>query len=253
MSGARLNLVRVDDLETTESLDVESGSTVYQQHDEVELVTPGGEAAAMVAGVQFQDNDVRYEYAGGGVGIAAKRRRHIIQLAVDYIGDATRRKLQQWSHDRALVRYCPGFGRYTDLAYRPLRGGGTTLADGLTTLTDLTGRYNLSTVGDATNNYWWDSEARVMREFTGTSPRRVVATPAGAGQVCEPAKTNLFSPGYPMSATAGQGASNSGWSLTGTDSADITVSHVTGGFGHDDIPHALRVQVADNARAHRPL
>ena len=253
MSGARLNLVRVDDLETTESLDVESGSTVYQQHDEVELVTPGGEAAAMVTGVQFADKDVRYEYTGGGVGIAAKRRRHIIQLAVDYIGDANRRKLQQWLHDRALVRYCPGFGRYTDLAYRPLRGAGATLADGLTTLTDLTGRYNLSTSGDATNNYWWDSEARVMREFSGTNPRRVVATPAGAGQICEPGKTNLFNPGYPMSATGGQGAANSGWTRTGTDSADITVSHASGAFGHDDIPHALRVQVADSASAERTL
>jgi hypothetical protein len=253
MAGARINLVRVDDLEATESLDVESGATTYDQHDEVEIITPQGEAAAMVVAAQFTDSDIRYEYTNGGVGISPRRRRHTIQLAVDYIGDAVRAKLERWMHDRALLRYCPGFGRYTDLAYRPLAGAGSTLADGLTTLTDLTGRHNITTVGDSTNNYWWDSDLRVMREFSGTNPRRVVATPAGAGQVCESAKTNLHNPGSPVSATQGQGAGLSGWTRTGANYTDMTLSLASGAFGHDDMPHALRVQVADGASRDRTM
>jgi len=253
MAGARINLVRVDDLEATESLDVESGATTYDQHDEVEIITPQGEAAAMVVAAQFTDSDIRYEYTNGGVGISPRRRRHTIQLAVDYIGDAVRAKLERWMHDRALLRYCPGFGRYTDLAYRPLAGAGSTLADGLTTLADLTGRHNITTVGDSTNNYWWDSDLRVMREFSGTYPRRVVATPAGAGQVCESAKTNLHNPGSPVSATEGQGASSSGWSRTSANYTDMTLSLAAGAFGHDAMPHGLRVQVADGASRERTM
>ena len=248
MAGARINLVRVDNLETTEGLDVESGSTLYDQADEVELVTPDGEVAVMPSAPTWINQDIKYQYTNGGLGISPKRRRHQIALNVDYLGDETRGRLEQWVHDRALVYFNPGFGRYTDLAYRPLEGDGTTYADRSTTLYDLTGRWALSSLGDETHNYAWDSWLRVMREFGAhTNQRRVTPTPGGAGQVCEYSsvnKVNLHRPGYPLSALEGSDdgtlTEDSGWTRADT-TGEITFSYVADGFGHDNMPGALRV------------
>lgn len=242
MAGARINLVRVDNLETTEGLDVESGSTVYDQADEVELVTPGGDPAVMPIAPRWIDQDIRYQYTNGGVGISAKRRRHQITLNVDYLGNETRGRLEQWAHDRALIYFNPGFGRYTDLAYRPLMGAGATYPDGTTTpLLDLTERWTLVSAGDTTENHVWDPWLRVMREFSGTNPRRVIATPGGAGQACEYTSINRHRPGYPASATEGNGTGDAGWTKADT-TGEITFTHVPDAFGHDDMPDALQVQ-----------
>ncbi|RKZ11818.1 hypothetical protein DRQ53_15565 [bacterium] len=238
--GARINLVRVDNLETTEGLDVESGATLYNQSDEVELVTPGGEVAVMPLAPKWIDQDVKYQYTNGGIGISGKRRRHQIALNVDYLGDEARGRLEQWVHDRALIYFNPGFGRYTDFAYRPLVGAGTTYADGTTTAYDLTGRYALTSEGTAEDNYYWDPWLRVMREWTATNSRRVVATPGGAGQSITRAVTNRHRPAYPMSLDPGNAVDGSGWTK-GDATGEITFSYEADAFGHDDMPGALRV------------
>ena len=252
--GARLNLVRVDDLETSEGLDAESGQDVYTQADEIELVNPNGEPAAMMGAPSFVNNDIGYQYINGGVGISPRRRRHQIQLTVDYLGDEARQRLEQWAHDRALVWFNPGFGRYTDLAFRAIPGSAALFADGSTALTDLTGRYSVTTNGDNATNYVWDAWRRVMLgDYTGTAPRRLIATPGGAGQICERSRQNRHSPAYPASATEGHGSGDAGWEKYGTNSADLTFAHVTDAFGHDDMPDALRVTTTNAASRNRQL
>jgi hypothetical protein len=244
MSDALLNLVRCEDLETTEGIDVESGSNTYTQHDEIKLAQPDGSPAALPGAPSWITSDVRYEYSGGGHGIAARRKRLQIPISIDYIGNDVHRKLQQWAHERALVWFNPGWGRYTDLAWRPLEGYGSRYPDGTTGLTDLTGRWPIATQNNSTNNYVWDADMRVMREFELVDTRRVFATPYGATACYERSKNNRMVPGYPGSATEGPGAGNSGWMRTGSNSADITLSLASDAFGHDDMPDAVRVSVA---------
>lgn len=244
MADALLNLVRCSTLADTEGLDVESGSTTYTQHDEVKLVQPDGSPAALPSAPSWISSDIRYEYTSGAIGQAARRRRLQIPIAVDYIGNDIHNKLQRWMHDRALLWFNPGFGRFTDFAYRPLIGAASDFADGTTTLTDLTGRWDIATQNNSLSNYVWDSDLRVMREWSLSNSRRVISTPFGATEVYEGAKTNRFTPGYPGGATEGNDASDSGWTKNGADSADITFSLVADAFGHDDMPDALRVQAS---------
>ena len=241
MSGARLNLVRVDDLITTEGID-ETGGYLSFQSDEVELVTPDGEPAAMPLPPVWLDRDIRYQYSNGGAGLSPRRKRHQIALNIDYLGNDMRARLEEWMHDRALVHFNPGFGRNTRIAYRPLTGVGTTYPDGTTTLLDLTGRYALESHGDSTENYLWDHGRQITREFTGTDPRRVMATPGGAGQAMEGGSTNgnRHRPGYPMSALEGNGTGDSGWTK-GDTTGEISFTHKASFFPHDDMPDALRV------------
>jgi hypothetical protein len=253
MAGARLNLVRVDDLETTEGLDAQSGQDVYTQADEIELVDPNNNPCAMIAGSGFINQDIVYQYLNGGIGISPRRARHQVTISCDYLGDEVRQRLESWMHDRALVWFNPGFGRYTDIAYRPLVGTAALYEDSSTQY-DMTGRYTVTTNGDGTTNYVWDAWRRVMLgDYTGTAPRRLIATPGGAGQVCERSRNNRHSPGYPMSATEGHGSGDCGWQRGGTEFADITLSHVTDAFGHDDMPDALRVVTTNASSRERYL
>lgn len=260
MAGARFNLVRADDyLDNVESLDHESGSSVYHAYDEVELVTPNGEPAAMANPPQWINQDIRYEYVSGAVGFSEKRRRHQVSLVVDYLDNATRAKLDRWARDRALVWFNPGHGRFTDIAYRALEGAGSNYADGSTTMKDLTGRWSLSTTGDNANGYVWDHDLQVMRGlWTTANPRRVVPTPFGAAQVCERSKTNVHSPGYPQSASEGHGSGgiptgDSGWQKDGAGSGTISFAFDADGFGHDMMPGALRVHTSQASNQTRSI
>jgi len=254
--GARLNLVRSDTLESSEGLSV-TNSTALDRYDEVELVAPDGEPAAMLAPPQWISQDVVYQYITGGMGRSPRRARHQITLAVDYLDDATRGKLERWQRDRALVWFNPGFGRFSEVAYRALPGAGTDFQDGSTTFTDLTGRYNLSTQGDNAENYVWDHELQLMRGlWTTANSRRVVPTPAGAAQVFERAKTNIHYPAYPHTSAAGHGATDTGWQKSGANSADITFGSVSSGafaFGHDDCEDSLKVETTHAASRTRSL
>jgi len=257
MSGARINIVRAETIEAAEGLDYGSPGSSAAKYDDVELVTPQNEPCAMLAAPVWQDNDVRYEYIMGGVGTSARRSRHVITVAVDYISNAIRSKLEQWQRDRALVWFCPGFGRHTEIAVRAIEGDGTTLADGATTFEDLTGRWNLTSSSDPTESYVWDRELQAMRgAWTGSNTRKIMPTRYGACQVVEKAKTNRHSPGHPVSATEGNGVGDAGWVKGGTHSADITLGiEATGAyvFGHADCRDALRVKTANAAGRNRQL
>lgn len=239
---ALINLVRTSSIATTEGLDVEAAATIYSHPDEIELVTPGGDPCA-IPDDAWIDSDYEHEYVNGGLGFTSRRRRHRIAMAIDYIGSETQAKLQRWMHDRATVYVAPGYGRYTDLAYRPIAGAGN--------VSDLTGRYTLATAGPA-SAYWWDPWYKAMRgAYTGTNPRVVVWTPYGNGQVGVRALENRYVPGTPASAT--EGFAGAGWRKAGTHSADITLTLVTGGFGHDDAPHSLRVVTTNGTSRTRSL
>ncbi|HPD73511.1 MAG TPA: hypothetical protein PLL30_17190 [Candidatus Krumholzibacteria bacterium] len=257
MSATRINLVRVDTIASSEGIDVESGGNTYTQHDEVELVNGDGAPAVATLNAGWIDQDIRYEYTSGALGYAKRRRRHTIEIPCDYLTNATRTKLERWMHDRALIRFNPGYGRHTDFAWRPLTGEGTTYPDGATTLKDLTGRWDITTVGDPSNNYvWHKTDYTMLGDFAGTNPRRVIWTEAGAGLVCEAAKTNRFVPGYPLAATEGNspsGGGSCGWTKAGTNSADITIAYDADGFGHDDIPGAINVSTTYEANRLRYL
>lgn len=225
MSGARLNLVRCDDLIASESLGVSSTNEIDYRHDEVELLDGNGEPCAMVALSDWVNSDVSYRYTNGGVGISPRRARHRIGMVVDSLDNAARARLERWQRDRALVWYCPGMGRHTSFAYRPVAGNGTTFADGSTTLTDLTGKWALSSAATDEQCSVWDPEARVMREFSGANARRVVPSPFGAIQAFEDSGENRHSPGYPITATEGHDdnviSGDSGWMKSGL-TGDIT-------------------------------
>jgi len=245
MSGALLNLVRVDRLEDSEGLDHSTWTATYDHRDDVDLVTPGGEPAAMLASSSWVDNDVRYEYISGGVGASHRRARHQIALAIDYLDNKTRSKLERWQRDRALVQFNPGYGRQSMLAYRPLPGAGLYYADGTSPLLDLTGLLWLGLAGDSTNTLVWDADSAVMRgPYAGSVPRRVIPTAFGAAQVFESAKTNRHRPGFPVNATEGHGLTDAGWTKTGANSTDITFALANSGsmaFGHNDCYSSLHV------------
>jgi len=245
MSGALLNLVRVQSLGITEGLDHSTSTTTYDHRDDVDLVTPGGEPAAMLASSSWIDSDVRYEYLSGGVGASHRRARHQIALAIDYLDNKTRSKLERWQRDRALVQFNPGYGRKSVIAYRPVEGAGIHYADGTSNLLDMTGLNWLGATGDSTNTMVWDAVNAVMRgPYAGSVPRRVIPTPFGAAQAFESAKTNRHRPGYPVTSTPGHGTTDAGWTKTGANSSDITFALVNTGsmaFGHDDCPNSLHV------------
>jgi len=257
MSGARLNIVRTDTIEDAEGLDYGSPGTNLAGYDDIELVTPYNEPCAMLAAPTWQDNDIRYQYITGGQGSSARRSRHVISVAVDYISNVIRSKLEQWQRDRASVWFNPGFGRRTEIAVRAIEGFGTTYADASTTFKDLTGRYTITNTSDPTDAYVWDHELKAMRgAWTGTNTRKIVPTRYGACQVIERGKTNRHSPGYPVSATEGNGAGDAGWVKGGAHSADITLAIESSGalvFGHADCQDALRVKTANTASRNRQL
>ncbi len=253
---ARINLVLLSPISETES-DVRpspyvAADSVYSDHDEIEFVAPNGEQAAVVMSTGYADTSIVYEYTDGSLGSSKRRTRHRINLAVDYITDAIRSKLERWMRRKDLVAYCPGYGRHTTLAHRPIPGIGSNMLDGTTPYTDLTGRWPMATTGK--NAPVWDADLRVVRAPDGlgtTNKRRLIPTRAGTSQVFERVQTSRFQPLTPLSDVEGNDMSSpmvgdSGWTKWGTHSADIDFTFVAGGFGAMNAYNSLIVS-ADNA------
>jgi hypothetical protein len=231
------SLVRTDSARYSEatSLRMSASPQVDYAFDEIALVDPNGEPCAMPKpGHQIRDND--YELIGGG---RAWQRRVVeseLSFAIDYIDNATRSRLQRWMMDRARVYLSPGYGPRTELAWRPT-------ATPLTT--DLTGRHALSQSIDGANSWVWDaySDAPPVWRYYSGATARTVRTPFGAGQIFDPAHTNLFyssahPPGsYPVGAADNYQV---GWEIWGSDSASLLREFSTTGFGCIDFPGAVR-------------
>ncbi len=214
MGDALFTLVREDTLDTTESLNYNAYSATNSQRDEIQLVDDLGNPCAVPVGQPIKDLDVRHDYSDGSEGNTPILLGHQIALSVEWIDDATRRRLDAWRYDRARVLFTPGFGRHTELAWRPLASSGTTISD-------LTGKHTFDITGDATRNLVWDdiSGMDVMRgPETFTDKQRIIATPGGAGQVFERGHTNLASPDAP------EPSGSSGWTAAGTGSGTLTIT-----------------------------
>ena len=225
MAEPIFNLVRVEDIEASEGLDYASGADLATTYDEVLLVDDAGEPCAEPIAPTIDDLDERYDFADGAVGEAKVARRHVLRLNVDGLTGAQYARLKAWHQDRAEVRFTPGFGRHSELAWRPVEGGSS--------YSDLTGRYTLNESGDATHNYVWDdiTIGGAMRDWSAAG-QRIIATPGGAGQVFEDGYANLL---YGQTWSVGLGSTT-------------TVSTVTGGFGHTDFADSTRVvRTADDA------
>lgn len=254
---ARINLVMIENISDaySEIPGYSSGvaDSVYNSREEIELLNPNGDAAAIVLDTGYTDSSIVYEYSNGSLGTARKRSRHRIQLAIDYISNSLRSKLETWMRRQYLVSYCPGYGLDTTIALRPVPGSGSTMRDGTTAYKDLTGHWNITTTGGINAPVWLpDVRAMYAPDGQGTAnKRRVVPTRAGTGQMFERAKTSRFQPWTPLSAAEGNNVvdpntGDSGWTKWGTHSSDITFTHVPGGFGAYNSWNSLIVS-ADNA------
>ena len=231
MGDAIFSLVREDTLATTESLNYDADNEQGKSHDEVLLVDDLGSPAAFPVQQGMTSLDASHEYSDGSQGTTPISLRHQIVLAVDWIDNATRRRLHEWMQERARVLFTPGFGRHTELAWRPLESTGTTIGD-------LTGKYTLNISADASRDLVWDdlTGADVMRSGFGDR-QRIVSTPGGAGQVFERANENISDPAYPTGTSAGA----SGWTAGGAGAGTLTITYDADYFGHDDCPGAIRV------------
>jgi len=228
MGEPLFNLVRVDNIETTEGLNYSPTTDQGKYHDEIQLVDPDGHPCAVPVSQGFTDMDARLDYIDGSSSQVKRALRHQIVLDIDYIDSDVWRKLNRWMMDRAKVYFTPGFGRHTELAWRPVPDTSGSFAD-------LTGRYTLNVTGDPARNLFWDDflGQGVMRG-AGYGNQRIVKTPGGAGQIFERAHTNLADPAYPT-------AADLGWAIGASGATSMTTTHVPDAFGHADCPDAMRV------------
>ena len=244
--GAILSLVRESNLEASETLQTDyiAGVDQMNKHDEINLVTPNGEACAIPIGNIPLDLDYKYNYSDGSRGRQLRTIRRRMVFSIDYINEDTRNRLEMWMNERARFMLSPGYGRHTEAAWRPLVMTGINYRDG-TPAYDLTGANAMSVEGTGTNQYLWDLKKQIMRGGYASRELPLFATPAGAAAGFPTGSTNHFKPWTPASATAGPGAGNSGWDTGGTDAADISTFWRSTGFGHTDAPGSLRVRTTN--------
>lgn len=229
------SLVRIDDLQTQEGLSYSSGSVSADYHDEVLLVDAAGEPCAYPVEQEHVPIDMRYDYVDGSRGQAPRLLRHRIALHCDYLSDEVRRKLLRWMHDRAQVHFTPGWGRRTELAWRPTMHI-------VSSHLDLTGRHTLTRYGEAATSWSWDAIMHaghmIKASLLVNGLARRLKTPAGAAQVFErqTGTGNVADPPYPTGATNAL----SGWEVWGAGAGTITRSYLADGFGFSEFPGALR-------------
>jgi hypothetical protein len=231
-----LTLVREDSLRTSElgSLRYPAGTKMIDNaYDEIRLQTPRGESAAIPT-LSRQNRDVQHELIDGSLSWTKRVLASQIDLAVDYIDNATRRRLEKWMMDRARVLFTPGYGPATELYWRPRE-----LATSPNN--DLTGRWPITSSHTASSSWVWDAgNGGVMRYF-GSTVAKVLKTDFGAGQVFSSERPNLFYTGSPPgSYPIGAEAYYSGWGAWGSWLADIEIDFYATGFGCTDCPGSLR-------------
>lgn len=228
MSEPIFSLVAAELIATSEGTNYASGAAAVADHDEVLLLDANGAPGFVPTEQDHVSLDIEHRYADGSIGQTPVIQQHRIAGYCDLMDGDLRRKLERWKRDRAEVLFTPGFGRRTELAWRPL-------VTSAATFLDLTGKYTLTIGGDATRNNAWDPETglRIMRDgFTGK--QRILKSPGGAAQIFEGATENRFAIDAPGSGTPG-------WTASGAGAASITVAHVANGFGHVDCPHSVRI------------
>lgn len=248
---ALISLVRKSFVSASQAHDYTTPGELGARHDEIKLVDPDGDPCAVPMAPRVDDIDFQYSYITGARGHSTRGSVVSVDLSIDYIDDATWRKLKQWERERALVWLAQNLGRNTVFSWRAvdMKAG---FYDGGTAAKDLTGNYSLTATYGQYLRYW-DSERRMFLPKTTSNKAQIVATRGGGGLVSYPSVVNRMVPTYPKSATLSSAPTASGWTAGGAGAADISAAHVTGGFGQADCPDSLRVTVAGNASSDRYL
>lgn len=248
---ALISLVRKSFVSASQAHDYTTPGELGARHDEIKLVDPDGDPCAVPMAPRVDDIDFQYSYITGARGHSTRGSVVSVDLSIDYIDDATWRKLKQWERERALVWLAQNLGRNTVFSWRAvdMKAG---FYDGGPAAKDLTGNYSLTATYGQYLRYW-DSERRMFLPKTTSNKAQIVATRGGGGLVSYPSVVNRMVPTYPKSATLSSASTASGWTVGGGDAADVTASHVSGGFGQADCPDSLRVSVAAHASIDRYL
>ena len=196
-----------------------------EDHEEVELSDPQGEPAAIPLPQSYIDMDSPIQYSSGNRSRVARMKGQAIDLAIDFITDEKRRKLERMMLDRAEVLFTPGFGEKTVLGWRPINKF---------SFSDLTGKFTLSHEGGLVRSHYWDNflSNGIMKEAGGAIGARIVKTPGGAGQLFHTGVKNIADPDHPTSSSV------HGWTAQGTG---ITFGYNADGFGPTDAPGSLVV------------
>lgn len=229
-----LTLVREDTLTTSESgsLRYAAGASQPATYDEIKLQTPRGEGAATPL-LTHRNRDIEHELIDGGLTWTKRVISGQIDLAVDYIDNGTRRRLERWMMDRARVLFSPGHGTGTELYWRPRYLAASA--------NDLTNKWMITSNHDITSAWVWDAENGGIMRFFNTTVAKTIKTDFGAGQVFSGSSPNLFYAGTPPgSYPVGSSDADSGWERWGTMAGDVSVAYVANGFGCTDCPGSLR-------------
>ena len=201
-------------------------STVNNFYESVDLVDPHGHGCVNPDSIRIDPLDVMYDLSGGGRARFERRLPYRIRLQCVSLAGEAQAKLRRMMLNNNLVYFSPDFCDRTAVAWYP----------GIQT-TDLVGNYLSVSIDSQRNNVWDDlMETRAMRNYA--TQHRVVGTPYGTGFIGERANENVGLPtgsAYPLSGVAS--AAGAGW----LKSANLTFTHVPGGFGHSDCPDSIRV------------
>ena len=248
---AVISIVRKSTVAASVAHDYATPGELAERHAEIRLVDPDGDPCAVPMAPETDDIDYQYDYVTGAKGSQLRGTIVSQDLSIDYINASVWGNLNQWKQERALVWLQPNLGRNTVFSWRAVDLKGAYFADG-PAAKDLTLNHGLSATFGQYLRYW-DTERRMFLPKTTSNKAPIVLTPGGPGLVSHPSTINRMVPTYPKSATMSNAATDSGWAIGGTDSADVTVALVTNGFGQTDCPHSLRVTLAAHASGDRYL
>jgi len=256
-NGALLNLVRRSPLSDVVDHDYVATSELDHRFDEIRLETPEGEPCAVPTRTKVTKLDPRFAYLTGNRGHSALVHLRNPSINIDYIGHDVAARLDRWMHQRATVQLCPNIGRHTVYSWRPCELDGGDYASGNPAY-DMTGNSRIEEGSVMPGVRLWDGMRRFVTKPVVSSPANklwYVDTPGGAGFGYPRDAINRWEPDYPKGASlgGGSGATASGWSIGGTDAADVTFTHNPNGFGPADCPDSLIIDVAANASADRYL
>jgi len=242
--GALINLVRLNTIDEVDDHDYTEGE-LFERHDEIKLENPDGCPCAIPAPTGFDNIDYPLNFITGAIGHQTRVIRRNLSLSIDYITNEKARRLEHWMQQRAKVLVCPNYGRNTEFAFRPILMDGTTYLNGGTAY-DLTGNHAIKHTQSSGTLLLWDEAKRRFAKKPVSDVLQIFHTPGGAAVGAPRNIRNLMSPAYPKGAGSATGGTNSGWVKGGTDVAQITFTHNSGGFGHPDCPDSLKVAYTDD-------
>ena len=261
MSGAILSLVRLNLANETAPLHDYTAGEIFERHEEIKLVDPDGCGCAIPLPSQLESADYRYSLITAGIDIQARAIRRKVAINVDYLDNQDSRRLEHRMHQRAKVMLSPNFGRSTAFSYRPVRmvsGSFGQYGNVLGSAVDLTENESIWYNAPEFPLVWDFLKGRfAIKGYTFDtlvySDVPMIHTEGGAAIGTPTSCRNLMVPAYPESATEGPGSGNAGWYRQGTDLAQITLSHNSGGFGHPDCPDTLQVDYTNAVSSSRNL